>query len=64
MTENETCDTCRWWSEFGRCRRYPPTVMPLVITTTETGFEVTDVEAATPETPPDFWCGEHDPKHI
>lgn len=59
----ESCSTCRYWlcikDDKGCCRRYPPTVVPIVSQTRmdreiETQFDSRLVEVTAFD-----WCGEY-----
>lgn len=59
MTEQPTCETCKWWNVelgegiLGACVRFPPKII---------GDDERLLNGYWPETAGDMWCGEHAPK--
>lgn len=47
--ENERCGNCRYWSQAGLCRRFPP------------ARPAHHLNLVFPETMPTEWCGEWKP---
>jgi hypothetical protein len=65
---SERCEACRFWwrteayssTSYGRCRRRAPISVQTAQVAQGSCSGV--VSAAHPQTPPDWWCGEYEPK--
>lgn len=62
----ERCETCRFWDAtegLNNCRRYPPTFTAIAIEPGEVENGTLEADLAFwPQTGPDDWCGEWQPK--
>lgn len=56
------CENCRYFSEAGECRRYPPQVVESIDSESAEYTEQVFVSSTTltywPDVEPDSWCGE------
>lgn len=62
----ESCSTCRYWfrikDDAGSCRRYPPTLVPIVYTCGDDGRIATEFDSRLVDVTALDWCGEYQPQ--